>query len=206
MSLDEQVVTKQTPSDVLRKIAKTNWECPHCHRHMTLNSKGNHLKHCQLNPDRPVAYKRGSKRSDLVECQYCRKGISPLAMAKHVDNSCRVAQAIREGRLVDATLMKVGLAPEVPVFDPPVTVGDGGQISWVITAPTESTNLVARIESVDPTAKLQEQLDLVKTILEMAVEEILADQFDGEMTFSMARRIDAGLMQFVDVLIKELLR
>lgn len=209
MSLDESLGNETWRANkraAAQKIAKTDWECQFCHRHLPLNTKGNHLRTCKLNPDRKGTYRRGTKRHDLVPCEYCKKGISRAALDTHVRKTCRVAQAIREGRLVDATLMKAGLAPEVPAFEPPVTVGDGGQISWVITAPTASTNLVARIEEVDPTAKLQFQLDLIKAVLEMAVEEILTDQFDGEMTFSMARRIDAGLMAFVDVLIKELPR
>lgn len=213
MSLDETTGNEAwriAKRETARAISKIDWECPHCHRNLPLNTKGNHLRTCKLNPDRKVRIRKGSKRSDLIPCEYCQKGLAPDSMDAHVKKACRVAQAIREGRLVEATLMKVGaatidtgLAVTTETFDPPIAVGEGAQLGWVVDGAGVG-HLSFDVEPPQDVDTTPAQLDLVKTILEVAVEEILDDQLVTHMTFAKARRIDAGLMAFVDVLMREL--
>jgi len=201
MSLDESLGNETWRANkraAAQKIAKTDWECQFCHRHLPLNTKGNHLRTCKLNPDRKGTYRRGTKRHDLVPCEYCKKGISRAALDTHVRKTCRVAQAIREGRLVDATLMKAGLAPEVPAFEPPVTVGDGGQISWVVDSAGVG-HLSFDVEADGP----EFDTDLVRSLINMTVDEIIADR-KVRPSVSSWGRVTSAIDQLVRVLEQEL--
>jgi hypothetical protein len=207
MSLDEQAGFEGRRYRYAKPVAaleaaKADWGCPYCHRHMTTNAKGNHLKKCALNPNRakpPV--KKGSKRNDLKACEFCGKGISPNAMRRHVNVFCPVASAIRDGR-VTVPSSQADLQPNrVDVFDPPVTVGDGGQYSWVITAPgTNTTHLTARIESIEEVpvpVKPRFDRQTALEIINLAVDQVVDNKL---YSIEQAARIVGAIGRLVDAL------
>lgn len=149
----------------LLRVAATPWTCEFCGRSMTLNGKGNHLKHCKKNPDRPLLRRRGSSRQDLVVCDFCEKRMAPASLSAHIRNQCRVAKAVRDGRLVAAPERLVSLS--LQELDPVPTLSFADQ-----------AGVGQQPEAYDPGG-----LDLVspgpfdqetaRSILYMAVEQIV---------------------------------
>lgn len=192
MATTEHVVTR-TPAPAAAakgagELAKVEWECEFCHRNMSLNAKGSHLAACKLNPNsrgNRRQIRKGPHRDDLVPCEYCTKGISPQAMRKHVNHDCRVAAAVREGRV-----QLPGLEPiSVPVLPDLATNSDWMNAALVDAAPPDAIRPYVF------------DRQLAEDIIGDAVDQILDGRFDDlprAAQFSLFRQI-ANLVDTIEV-------
>ena len=226
MSLDEQTgfkgkvvrdhlpasATPRTAGDAAREIAKVDWECPHCHRVVKLNAKGSHLRSCKLNPARKRhGAKKGSQRTDSVPCKYCEKLLSPAAMDQHVRATCRVAQAIRDGRVLAPVpvppIVRLAATDTQPAreFFEGVVIEDSPPIDKSITeerARRTLAELTANALAVDEIHA--ERRQLMRGIIELAVDEIVEDQTEERLSFRAVALISDAIDDLVQVLMGQL--